>query len=60
MVFMADLLNVVDANLLYRLKESDIVNLFLFGDREFPHECNVMLAKMAQTYIIDSNRFKIV
>ncbi len=57
MVFMSDLLNVVDANLLYRLKENDIVNLFLFGDGEFPHECNVMLAKMAQTYIVDSNRF---
>ncbi len=57
MVFMSDLLNVVDANLLYRLKDNDIVNLFLFGNNEFPHECNVMLAKMAQTYIVNSNRF---
>ncbi len=55
MVFMADLLNVVDANLLYRLNDNDIVKLFLFGDNEFPHECNVtsMLAKMAQI-VIDS------
>ena len=48
---MADLLNVhvVEVNLLYRLKDNDIVNLFLHRDNEFPHECNVMLAKMTQT-----------
>ena len=57
-VFLADLLNVLDADFLARLKDNDIVELFLFGNPEFPHESNMLLARMAQTYIIDSNRFQ--
>ncbi len=57
-VFLAELLNVVDANHLMNLRDNDIVNLFLYGDSEFPFQSNIMLNKIAQTYIIDSKRFQ--
>ncbi len=52
MVFL-ELLYVINTNLLFRLNDNDIVKLF--GDHKLPHESNLMLAKMAQTFIIDSN-----
>ena len=52
-----DLLIVLDADYIANLKDEDLVKLFLYGDPDFPHQSNVTLAHMAQTYIIDSMRF---
>ena len=54
----SDLLNVLDAGYLATLRDNNIVELFLRGNDEFPYECNVMLAKMAQTYIFSTERFQ--
>ncbi len=56
-VFLSDLLNVLTADYIASLKDEDIVRLFLQGDPEFPHQSNVTLAKMAMTFIADTNRF---
>ncbi len=56
-IYLAGLLNVVDANYLAELNDNDMVNIFLFGDPEFPWESNMLLFKMAQTFIVDSKRF---
>ncbi len=51
------LLNVVNGNYLAGLRDNDIVDLFLYGYLEFPWESNKLLFEMAQTYIINSERF---
>ncbi len=56
-IYLSDLLNVVNGNYLAGLRDKDIVNLFLYGNPEFPWESNVLLFKMAQTYITTSKRF---
>ena len=48
----------LDAGYLATLNDNDIVELFLRGNDEFPYESNVMLAKMAQTYILSTDRFQ--
>ncbi len=55
-VFLNELLNVLDTGYLATFKDNDIVELFLRGNDEFPHESNVTLAKMAHTYISPTNR----
>ncbi len=57
-VFLSDLLNVLDGDYIRNLRDNDIVNLFLYGNSEFPHQSNLLLNKMAQTYIMDSKRFQ--
>ncbi len=56
--FLSDLLLVLENDYLTNLRDNDIVNLFLFGNDEFPHQSNVMLNQISQTYIIDSKRFQ--
>ncbi len=56
--FLSDLLNVIDADFIRELNDTDIVNLFLYGCDDFPHESNLQLSKMAQSFIIDSGRFE--
>ncbi len=55
--FLSGLLEIIDADYLNTLRDNDIVNLFLFGDEEFPYQANLMLNEISQTYIIDSERF---
>ncbi len=52
------LLDIVDHSVLVNLKkDSDIVNLFLFGHSDLSHDKNELVFKMAQTYINQSERF---
>ena len=57
-VFLSDLLNVLNPDYIANLRDDDLVRLFLYGDSNFPHQSNVTLAHMAQTYIVDTNRFR--
>ncbi len=52
---MTELLEIIDAD--HDLRDNDIVNLFVFGDREFPFQSNLQLNKISHAYIIDSKRF---
>ncbi len=56
-IFLSGLLEIINADYLSTLRDNDIVNLFLFGDSEFPYQSNLELNKISQTYIIDSKRF---
>ncbi len=56
-VFLSGLLEIINVEHLNSLRDNDIVNLFLYGDSEFPHQSNVCLNKISQTYIIGSKRF---
>ncbi len=52
------MIDVVDHSVLVGLKkDSDIVNLFLFGHKDLSHDKNELIFKMAQTYINQSERF---
>ncbi len=56
-VFLSDLLDILEPDTIANLNDNDMVNLFLFGNEEFPYECNVSLATMALTYIPSTTRF---
>ncbi len=56
-VFLSDLLDILEPDTIVNLNDNDMVNLFLFGNEEFPYECNVSLASMALTYIHSTKRF---
>ena len=52
------MVDILDDHLLTTLtRDSDIVNLFLFGHNELSFDKNMLVFKMAQTYINDSERF---
>ena len=52
------MLDIVNHSVLVGLrKDSDIVNLFLFGHKDLSHDKNELIFKMAQTYINQSERF---
>ena len=52
------MVDILDHSLLTALrKDSDIVNLFLFGHKELSTEKNTLIFEMAQTYINASERF---
>ena len=56
-VFLRDLLDVLDANYIANLNDNYMVRLLLYGDPGFPHQSNVTRAKMAMTYISETKRF---
>ena len=52
------MLDIVNHSVLVGLrKDSDIVNLFLFGHKDLSHDKNELIFEMAQTYINQSERF---
>ncbi len=56
--FLSDLLTILENDYLADLRDNDIVELFLFGNDEFPHQSNLKLNEISQAYIIDSKRFQ--
>ncbi len=57
-VFLSGLLNIFNADYIAHLRDNDMVNLFLHGNDEIPFESNKLLVELAQTFIVDSNRFQ--
>ncbi len=54
------MIDILDHNLLTALRrDSDIVNLFLYGHKELSLEKNRLIFQMAQTYINSSERFSL-
>ncbi len=52
------MVEILDNHLVTTLtRDSDIVNLFLFGHNELSFDKNMLVFKMAQTYINNSERF---
>ena len=52
------MVDILDDHLLTTLtRDSDIVKLFLFGHSELSFDKNILVFKMAQTYINNSERF---
>ncbi len=52
------MIDILDNHLLTTLtRDSDIVNLFLFGHTELSFDKNILVFKMAQTYINNTDRF---
>ena len=56
-IFLSGLLEIITVDHLNTLGDNDIVNLFLYGNPEFPYQSNLLLNEISQTYIIDSKRF---
>ncbi len=56
--YLSDLLDVLEADYIRNLRDNDIVELFLYGCADFPHESNLRLFKMAQHFLIDTGRFE--
>ena len=52
------MVDILDFDMLSSLKrDSDIVNLFLFGHKDLSYDKNRLIFEMAQTYINSSDRF---
>ncbi len=56
-IFLSGLLEIITVDHLNTLGDNDIVNLFLYGNPEFPYQSNLLLNEISQAYIIDSKRF---
>ena len=53
-----DMVEILDNHLLTTLtRDSDIANLFLYGHNDLCLDKNILMFKMAQTYIINTERF---
>ncbi len=57
MLYLQELINILDHDYIANLSDSDIVHLFLHGDLALSNTANFDLFSMAQTYIIDTHRF---